>query len=368
MKRKSNMELLRVMAMYFIVMLHLFGKTMAIDEIAKGGLGYFSIWTLESIFRMGNNLFILISGYFFMETRFKIQKLISLYVQIYVYSLMGALVSLLLGIGLKSEWRRVLFPVVKREYWFITIYIVLYCLIPYIKLLLERMNKRQYSLLLMLLFVLFSVIPTVFQEEEWLNTGGAYGIVWSVFIYFVGAYIRLYYKAKLSRIIRFIMWMVVIMMVPAYKFLIESFGNVHWFLEGYIEVLYKADSVLILAASVLLVLLFVDIDIKNDLCAKGINWLGAGCLGVYLIHNNRNLSHYIYIWEKLRVYYWIVEKENILMALFIGILVLVVCNVLEHLRQMIFMSLKIDALIVGLSRKAENMYHRWSVNENINGK
>lgn len=366
MKRKSNMELLRVLAMYFIVMLHLFGKTMAIDDISSDGDGYYLVWTLESVVGMGNNLFILLSGYFFIETRFKIQKLIGLYVQIYFYSLMGALVSLLLGIGLKSEWKRVLFPVVNREYWFITIYIVLYCLIPYIKLLIERMNKRQYSLLLMLLFLLFSVIPTVFQEEEWLNTGGAFGIVWFVFLYSVGAYIRLYYKAKLSRIIRFIMWMVVIMMVPVYKFLIEGLGNVHWFFEGYIEVLYKADSVMILASSVLLVLLFVDIDIKNDLCAKGINWLGAGCLGVYLIHNNKNLSHYI--WEKLRVYYWIVEKENILMALFIGILVFVVCNVLEHLRQMIFRSLKIDALIAGLSRKAENMYHGWSVNENINGK
>lgn len=366
MKRKSNMELLRAMAMCFIVMLHLFGKTMAIDEIAPNGLGYYSIWTLQSIVGMGNNLFILISGYFFIETRFKTQKLVSLYVQIYFYSVMGALVSLLLGIGLASEWRRVLFPVVNREYWFVTIYIVLYCLSPYIKLLIERMNRRQYFLLLVLLFTLFSATPTVFQEEEWLNTGGAFGIVWFIFLYFVGAYIRLYYQAKMSRMIRFVMWIVVIMIVPSYKFLIEACGNVHWFLAGYVEVFYKADSVLTLAASVLLVLLFVDIDIKNALCAKCINWFGTGCLGVYLIHNNRNLSHYI--WEKLRVHYWIVEKENILIALLIGVLVFVVCNVLEHLRQMIFKFSKMNALIAGMSREAENMYHRWLVNENINGK
>lgn len=50
MRKNSSMELLRILAMYFVVMLHLVGKTMAIDEIAKDGRGYYFIWILESIF------------------------------------------------------------------------------------------------------------------------------------------------------------------------------------------------------------------------------------------------------------------------------------------------------------------------------
>lgn len=317
-------------------------------------------------FLMGNTLFILISGYFFIETKFKIQKLFGLYVPIYFYSVVFALVALLLGIGLKSEWKRVLFPVINSEYWFATIYIVLYCLIPYIKLFIQNLGKRQYSLLLLLLLTLFSIIPTVFQKESWLNTGGIFGIAWFIFAYLIGAYIRVYNKSRLPIKIRVVIFVFAIMVAPIYRFMIDVRENVHWFLKGYVTTLYEGDSMFILLASVMLMLIFVDVDIKNIKCKRCINYLGAGCFGVYLIHNNRNIAHFI--WEKLKVHYWIVEKGNVLMALLIGLMVFLICNIAEHLRKSIFKLLRIDDLLFELSNKIEKICSRWLINENFDSK
>ena len=109
------------------------------------------------------------------------------------------------------------------------------------------------------------------------------------------------------------------------------------------EILYPANSLPELCASVLLLVIFCTVKIENAKLSKIINLVGGVTFGIYLIHNNRNLSHYL--WEKCRVHYWLAEKENLFVIIGILFGVFAVCGLIEWIRQQMFKILRIDKLI-----------------------
>lgn len=231
---------------------------------------------------------------------------------------------------------------------------------PYIKLLLERLTVKMHGSLLLVCLLFFSIIPTVFQMEEWLNSGGGYGIVWFVFLYMLGAYVRNNNVADSKWFSGAKKWLLclTILLPPLYKFTLEllrGFGIEHYILDGWTERLYIQNSPIVLLASVAMVVCFAGIKLNTPSVAKVITFLGSGCLGVYLIHNNRNISHFL--WESLKINYWLAERRNLLVVLLIAIVVFLVCNLIEHLRQYVFKLLKIDKLILTISNRITERVH-----------
>lgn len=349
-KRMPNMELLRAICMLMIVFLHLMGKTSAITDIEPGRSAYYAAWILNAICRIGNNGFVLITGYFAKESKFKLEKLLHLYVQVLFYSVTLAALMKFLHVDLASRLLVAVLPITNREYWFATVYIGLYCLMPYLNIILEHAGRRRLEQLLIVSGILFSVIPTFFHATGWLGEEGSYSIVWFCFLYLLGAYIREYgqevleknnIKTKIG-----LCFLGSILIVPLSKFAIVLLGR-GLFSEDLVtkasEILYPSNSLPVLCASALLVLLFCSVKIENPKSAKIINLIGGVTFGIYLIHNNRNLSHYL--WEKCRVHYWLAEKGNLFIVIGILFGVFVVCGLIEWVRQQMFKILRIDKLI-----------------------
>lgn len=360
-KRNASIELLRNLAMLFIVMLHLLGKTGAIDQLTAGTSVWAGAWILSAVCRMGNNIFIIISGYFYKENKFKLHKLLNMWLSVWVYSVGLTLVAkYIFGLELSSGFKNVIFPIVKGEYWFMTVYIGLYCLMPYVKLLIQHMTAKMYRMLLLVCFLFFSIIPILFSMEEWMNSGGGFGIVWFVFLYLLGAYVRDndVARSKLLSEAKKWLWCLMILIPPLYQFALEflrGFGIQNDILEGWTNYLYIQNSPVVLLASAAMVICFAGITIKSPLATKVITFLGSGCLGVYLIHNNRNISHFL--WESLKINYWLAERGNFLVILLIAVAVFLACNLIEHLRQYVFKLLKIDKLILRISNRITERIH-----------
>lgn len=350
-KRMSNMELLRDVSMLMIVLLHLMSKTSAVADIEPDRPIYYVAWVLMAVCGMGTNLFVLISGYFAKESKFKLEKLLHLYVQVLFYSVTVAVLMKLLHVDLTSSLLAVVLPVTNREYWFATVYIGLYCLMPYLNIILEHADKKKLEQLLIVSGILFSVIPTLFHATGWLGEEGAFSIVWFCFLYLLGAYIRQYGQAVLEKnnmkTIIGLCFLGSISIVPLSKFAIVLLGRGLQLPEDLVmkasELLYPFNSLPILCACALLLLLFSCVEIENVKLSAVINLIGGVTFGIYLIHNNRNLSHYL--WEKCRVHYWFAEKENLFAVIGILFGVFAVCGLVEWFRQQMFKILRIDKLI-----------------------
>lgn len=352
-KRNSNIELLRVISMLMIVLAHLLIKTSALWEMNSDHPAYYISWLLYALCLTSVNCYVLISGYFGAESKFKLDRLIRIYFQVLFYSVGIAVVMRLCHFDLKSGWLNVLLPITRREYWFATVYMGLCCLTPFLNLALKNISEKQLRQLLLVLGILFCVIPTCLYADSWLEDGGAYGIVWFVFLYLTGGYIKKYCANGRKK--SGFYYLVSILILPVSKIIVLLIGKIDVISAALSEntifkiseLLYSLNSLPVTCASIFLFLLFCSIEIKSESVSKMINFIGSLTFGIYLIHNNRNLSGHL--WEGARINYWLAEKENILMILGIWIAVFIVCGAIEWIRQPLFALLKIDKLAVRLA-------------------
>lgn len=195
--RKSNIELLRIILMIMIIGLHYLFWSMggALQFTNIGTINWYLIRIIESLFIVAVNCFILITGFFMIKKeKFKINKIIKIILELTLYSMILYIVSFSCGIQqfsiaglIKSA-----IPLLNNEYWFFKIYIILYCLIPFINVSLVKLTKERYIKLLIILIICFSIWDSIVPYK--IISDGGYGIVNFITLYCIGGYIRLHYK------------------------------------------------------------------------------------------------------------------------------------------------------------------------------
>ncbi len=155
------------------------------------------------------NIFVIITGYFScLSNNRKIGKPLNLLVQKAVWGIIFAM-----GYGLCVEsstglalMKSILGSVIAPNY-FVTLFIVLYIVSPYLNLMISSITEKSFRLLIIYYFLIFSVYATLMDlGNELLHTslfdagspvgqrGSQFGytIVHFMFIYLLGAYIRMF--------------------------------------------------------------------------------------------------------------------------------------------------------------------------------
>ena len=141
--RDSNIELLRIIAMCLIIFHHMALNTGIVDGYTINGNMIFGI--IGGIGgKIGVVIFLLITGYFSINKNFSFKKVFILWLQIFCYSVGFMLVFRLTGI---EKWSKVdtlktFFPLAYNQYWFITTYLYLLLLIPFINKFLNSLTKE----------------------------------------------------------------------------------------------------------------------------------------------------------------------------------------------------------------------------------
>ena len=174
-KRNSNLELLRILAIIFIVSCHAFDHgVLQIIDLEKE---QFSInIPISQFFAMlgniGNSIFILLMGYFSFSSREGVykqrtKKLFFLYVEYLFYSITICVISVIVV----PEWvsfKQIIvsvFPLHFGSSWFISYYIVFSLFIPFFERQLNRAENKNVALLTCLCLLLFVIVPTLFGAE-----------------------------------------------------------------------------------------------------------------------------------------------------------------------------------------------------------
>lgn len=199
--RASNIELLRILTICGVVVLHYNGYY-GFSAAAPDSVNFHILSVLEVLFICAVNLFVLISGYFLCEsTQRKAIKVIELVVQVMVMGVVKYLLSILFDTAAFSL-TGLIGAAVPNNY-FVTFYLALYLLSPYINILVNKLSQKQFSVLLGLVLCLFSLWPTLLDlltETGFLfsglyttNTAGSqfgYSILNFVMMYLLGAYLK----------------------------------------------------------------------------------------------------------------------------------------------------------------------------------
>ena len=92
--RQVNLELLRMLSMYMVVVMHLFATgAESLAEADFGGISYFAVWYVNTLCHVANICFILISAYFLVMLPFRLSRLLRLWLMVLFYTVSGLLLS-----------------------------------------------------------------------------------------------------------------------------------------------------------------------------------------------------------------------------------------------------------------------------------
>ncbi len=199
--RESGVELLRMLAACGVIVLHYnyYGGALTSAQGLNSGVLRF----LEALTAVSVNIFLLISGYFSCKRRsVSTGKALRLVAQVIVFQLALSLVSGVVGHSLRL--RSLLAALLPTNY-YVTLYLAIYLLSPYIHKLLGSLSERGLRRLVLLLFGMFSLYQCAVDVLESLAGteltgmspvslhGGQYGytVVNFLLLYCIGAYLRL---------------------------------------------------------------------------------------------------------------------------------------------------------------------------------
>lgn len=181
--------------MAMIVALHVIGHGKAQNETEIVSINFIFINLLKSLSIVAVNCFILISGFYGIFSNFKFKKIITLYKQILFYSISIYGVfwvinkQTITGNSIISAF----LPIITNNWWFITIYLVLYLISPFLNRLLKILTFKEYNRLLIILSIVFVGVSSVIFISNPIDNTGGYSLYNFIYMYIVGAYIRRFF-------------------------------------------------------------------------------------------------------------------------------------------------------------------------------
>lgn len=316
-QRNSNIELLRVVAMFLIIVYHISFHSIwgQLGESQEFNVPVFqpNLIVLDIAFsfgKIGNVIFILISGYFLVEKGknidiAKISK--KLFLQLVFAALILTVASTLIYISRHiNNFTLINFHDINTMSWFVGYYYVIIVLATFfLNPILQNMDRKNYVKFLAITFMLVQfgwsgdLLNKVFEGARLLLTG--------IFAYALGGYIKKYEPFKKLRSLTLIL-----IIVATYVIVILSAFNI--FENGIHEYLvnggkgpfyqnipqFEDHSLMVIVIAVCLFELFTRVNIGIH---KWINYLGQATFMVYLIHDNELFYSIWYLQKWIKILY-----------------------------------------------------------------
>lgn len=323
-QRNSNIELLRIIMMWFIVLGHGAIAEQRINMVDNSSL----LLVFKFIGQSGqlfDNVFIIITAYycFIKYQSLRYTKLIILWLQIEFYSVGIYIGGVLLGLiefSLK-ELLTYLMPVSFEVWWFVTSYFLFYIFAPYIGESLNKLDKKKYIHLVCFSTIIWGIIPTIVGQEMLGNY-----FTWFIYVYIVIGYYVKYIDKKISWPWCLVFALIIEILQYIYEIIMLNCGKEELSLH-----FIRLQRLPTLITAFFLFLVFVKIKVKHN---GTINKLARCTFGIYLIH-----AHPVFdenVWNKLLYinapfnYTEVIDLGLIATIIFLG------CILVEIVRRALF--------------------------------
>lgn len=326
----SGIDLLRMVSMYMVVILHVLGAGGILSNLGSpDSMQYRFAWLLEIGAYCAVNCYALISGYVGFHSRFRISRLMQLWLQIIFYTIsITAIFSILQPETITlQDWIYAFFPIIHDQYWYLTSYFGMSLFVPMMNLALHTFNKKQLSAMVLAIFVFFVTIPTFIQLDPFMLTRG-YSMIWLCLLYFIGGYLKKYDILSLIRPI----WGLLAYIAMVFITLLLKCNDFSHFVE------YTSPTIFISGLGLLV--FFANLKINSVFCKKIIALFAPATLGVYIIHVNP-----LFFWRILAdsTIPFLQHRTVVMvsMVLIMGAGIYGICTIIDLIRIFIFKKLKV---------------------------
>lgn len=299
--RQASIELLRSVAMIMVITLHYLDKGGILVPLSETQTfqGYLA-WVLEAFCIVAVNTYVLVSGYFLVESGFKLKRLVLLAAQILFYSVLVPAVLACCGIIPFSDITlyhllNYFLPVQMNHYWFGTAYLLMYLFVPVLSAGVKKMSEKQLKSMIFLLLLVFSLSKTFLPFQLEIDHNGN-DVVWFLCLFLVAAYFRLYGLKKMKKSVNgWILYGISCTGIFALSVFIACLSRHFGKFKYFIDSPYSYNHVLCLLGSVGLFYAFLQWDMKEGRLARLARKIGPYTFGVYLLHENLEIR---YLWPR----------------------------------------------------------------------
>lgn len=311
--RKSNFELLRILAMMMVIAHHITIHCFRIQLEDKNlfPLGecfnkaaFFKELLLPQLFmpagKIANIVFILITGYFLIDKKINIYKQIKKVFSQAIFAVpivvIGSYLYYRLHSGLFSGIQT--FDNLNNDYWFIGYYLgIILVASVFLNPFLNRIEKNEYIVYLTVFFSIFSLaflrngISDISANLLTLSVG--------VFVYSLGGFIRLYNPFRNIRTTMLFLILMIVVSGFCINFYNHTIVNINFAKSNSMKGMYQSligyseYSFLCLLAGVTLFEMFSRIRIGNN---RIINGISSSTFMIYLFHDNNFIRN---IWREM---------------------------------------------------------------------
>ncbi|MBP3227373.1 MAG: acyltransferase [Bacteroidaceae bacterium] len=277
-QRQSGVELLRIVAMLFVLVVH----------VNYGALGY-PHWSgvhaeplpwlgrllTEQVAIVCVDVFVLISGWFGIRPTLRGGAK-------YLFQVLfiALLVPLCFAVAAPERLAGLNWADALLGRWFVRAYLALFVLSPVLNAFVERASKRQMEAVLAAFFAI-QTVDLLLRFKDVYNDG--YGAVSFVGLYLLARYVRLHRADRWLRCPKAIaaVWAVCVIVPPLVQLVCALFGAPKP-LGALVPVSIAYTNPLVIVESLALLLLFVRLRFSS----RAVNWVAASCFSVYLLHQH----------------------------------------------------------------------------------
>ena len=347
MKRERNFEVLRTVAMFFIVVYHClthgvgdgyeFSSTSPI--CLTNALSSDLMLVFSSI---AVNLYVMISGYFLVDLNFKASRIVRTWSVACFYSFIIALLFMILCLipfNLLSLCKS-LFPISFDTYWFVTQYIGLLILSPFLAIMVRNLTYRQYlALLIAGAFICLSIIPDFpFGKRYYVAHGNS---VWSfVYLFLIAGFVK--HHVKEIPIPRIMMTIILLIL------LILSCEVIGGYYQGNIHLYWLNYNGLALILSVAVFILVRQLKVPDNGFWNILVKVAPYSFGVYLIHDHLLVREWL--WSNIPLTSFCDQWVYPLVVLGLCVLIFLSCAFVDAFRKKLYAWFGIDKLILKVDR------------------
>lgn len=360
-RRLPNFEILRVLAMFLIIVGHFFvhglrgeGNGVMLSYDGKSVLDTVSFGIAQSLWVFSSiavNLYVLISGYFLVQSKAKWGKIPSIWMQTAFYSVCIYIVFAVVGLGggifgVKDFVSSVLVvrygAVADRTYWFVAQYIGLLALSPFLNRLVAGMTKVEYRTLIVILLLLDFSFGYVFYGNVY---SGGQTLFHFISVYFIAGYIRHYQlfgtwsKRKLLGVCAIV---IVAVVALDYMYCLAHCIKHQETFQLQLSSRYLNYNGIPLVLAVLVFCMVQRASIRDNRLVRFLVAIAPFSFGVYLMHDNIYVRGWL--WRVVTSYVSFSPSNVVLCSLYVAASIYAVCTGIDMLRALVFRILRIEVL------------------------
>ena len=350
-----GIELLRILATFYIILLHVVGQG-GVAAASGGKVTYTVSYLLLALAYPAVNCYALISGFVGCKSRFKLSRLLSLWLTVVFVNLAvwGGFRLLAPEMAASFSLEACLKPLLTNEYWYVTAYFGLSVLTPVLNAATE-LPKKTFAEMLIGLFACFVLLPKIADNDLFLTRSG-YSTLWLVLLYLVGMFFRLHLlpkkRSRLCGAACLAVYGMISVFLPLQKRLTENKLLASGIENPVYLKNYAYTSVLIVLSSIALFAVFTQINVQNKAVCKFISFFSTASFGVYILHTQP------LVWANLLqdafsqfAVFSVPVMAACCLAAALGIFL--ACTAVEKLRALLFCVTRLDRLIVFLPSVTE---------------